>query len=168
MNPELYRINNLSLRFSGRSFLSFYIESLSRDLFYFLTKERCSTLKKKSYFEDGFVIPDFRLDQETLEQVLSDHDRLLKKHPEFLNYCPNVLAYDLSFLNYARIPGILAGLYRCWGRTLHSGTRVFLPNRRSMVMKPPGIKTVNIGPSGPWPPARFGLQWMKPPLKTGV
>ena len=67
-----------------------------------------STQEKKSYFEDGFVIPDFRLDQETLAQILSDHDRLLKKHPEFLNYCPNVLAYDLSFLNYARIPGILS------------------------------------------------------------
>ena len=54
-----------------------------------------STQEKKSYFEDGFVIPDFRLDQETLAQILSDHDRLLKKHPEFLNYCPNVLAHYL-------------------------------------------------------------------------
>ena len=52
-------------------------------------------------------IPDFRIDEQTLEQIRSDHERLLKKHPEFLNYCPNVLAYDLSFLNYARIPEIL-------------------------------------------------------------
>ena len=61
----------------------------------------------ESYHQDGFVIPDFRIDEETLEQIRSDHERLLKKHPEFLNYCPNVLAYDLSFLNYARIPEIL-------------------------------------------------------------
>ena len=58
----------------------------------------------ESYHQDGFVIPDFRIDEQTLEQIRSDHERLLKKHPEFLNYCPNVLAYDLSFLNYARIP----------------------------------------------------------------
>jgi len=67
-----------------------------------------STQEIKSYVENGYVIPDFRLDQDTLEQIVCDHDRLLKKHPEFLNYCPNVLAYDLSFLNYARIPGILS------------------------------------------------------------
>jgi len=66
-----------------------------------------SSSEIESYHQDGFVIPDFRIDEETLEQIRSDHERLLKKHPEFLNYCPNVLAYDLSFLNYARIPEIL-------------------------------------------------------------
>ena len=66
-----------------------------------------SSLEIESYHHDGFVIPDFRINEEILEQIRSDHERLLKKHPEFLNYCPNVLAYDLSFLNYARIPEIL-------------------------------------------------------------
>ncbi len=66
-----------------------------------------SSSEIESYHQDGFVIPDFRIDEQTLEQIRSDHERLLKKHPEFLNYCPNVLAYDLSFLNYARIPEIL-------------------------------------------------------------
>ena len=66
-----------------------------------------SSSEIESYHQDGFVIPDFRIDEQTLEQIRSDQERLLKKHPEFLNYCPNVLAYDLSFLNYARIPEIL-------------------------------------------------------------
>ena len=56
-----------------------------------------SSSEIESYHQDGFFIPDFRIDEQTLEQIRSDHERLLKKHPEFLNYCPNVLAYDLSF-----------------------------------------------------------------------
>lgn len=59
------------------------------------------------YRNDGYVIPDFRFSDETLEQIKADHDRLLAKHPEFRDYCPNILAYDTSFLNYARTPEIL-------------------------------------------------------------
>lgn len=59
------------------------------------------------YAENGFVIPDFRVPMETIEAIRRDHDRLLEKHPEFVDYCPTVLAYDLTFLNYARIPAIV-------------------------------------------------------------
>ena len=59
------------------------------------------------YHEDGYVIPKFRLPQETLEAIRADHDRLLARHPEFIDYCPSLLAYDLAFLNYARTPEIL-------------------------------------------------------------
>ncbi len=59
------------------------------------------------YHEDGYVVPDIRLPDETLEAIRADHDRLLHSHPEFVDYCPSLLAYDLSFLNYARIPDIL-------------------------------------------------------------
>ena len=59
------------------------------------------------YHEDGYVIPDFRFSEDVLELIRRDHDRLLAKHPDFANYCPNVLAFDLSFLNYARVPEIL-------------------------------------------------------------
>jgi ectoine hydroxylase-related dioxygenase (phytanoyl-CoA dioxygenase family) len=58
------------------------------------------------YAENGFVIPDFRLPMETIEAIRRDHDRLIAKHPEFVDYCPTVLAYDLTFLNYARVPEI--------------------------------------------------------------
>src|SRR5437763_3115438 len=59
------------------------------------------------YQENGFVVPDFRLPDETIAAIRRDHDRLVTAHPEFADYCPTVLAYDLSFLNYARIPAIV-------------------------------------------------------------
>ena len=59
------------------------------------------------YHEDGFVIPDFRLAVETLDAIRADHQRLLARQPEFRDYCPALLAHDLSFLNYARNPDIL-------------------------------------------------------------
>jgi ectoine hydroxylase-related dioxygenase (phytanoyl-CoA dioxygenase family) len=59
------------------------------------------------YHEAGFVVPDFRLPEATILAIRRDHDRLVAAHSEFADYCPTVLAYDLSFLNYARIPAIV-------------------------------------------------------------
>ena len=59
------------------------------------------------YHEDGYVVPDYRLPDETIAAIRADHDRLLANHPEFANYCPNVLAFDLAFLNHARVPEVL-------------------------------------------------------------
>ena len=59
------------------------------------------------YHEDGYVIPEYRLSEETLQDIRADYDRLLARHPEFRDYCPMLLRYDLSFLNYARDPNIL-------------------------------------------------------------
>ena len=59
------------------------------------------------YHEDGYVIPEYRLPEETLQDIRADYDRLLTRHPEFRDYCPMLLRYDLSFLNYARDSNIL-------------------------------------------------------------
>lgn len=59
------------------------------------------------YHQDGYVIPDFRLDDDTIDSISRAHDRLLVSHPEFVDYCPALLAFDTGFLNYARIPEIL-------------------------------------------------------------
>lgn len=59
------------------------------------------------YHEDGYVIPDYRLPEEVLDDIRADHDRLLARHPEFHDYCPTLLRYDLGFLNYIRDPEIL-------------------------------------------------------------
>ena len=59
------------------------------------------------YHADGYVIPQFRLSPETLAAIRADHDRLIANHPRFRDYCPNVLAFDLAFLNHARIPQIV-------------------------------------------------------------
>ena len=60
-----------------------------------------------TYHEKGYVVPDYRLPEETLQRIRSDHDRLLAKHPDFRDNCSALLSYDLGFLNYARDPGIL-------------------------------------------------------------
>ncbi|MBI1776275.1 MAG: phytanoyl-CoA dioxygenase family protein [Proteobacteria bacterium] len=59
------------------------------------------------YREDGFVIPDFRLPEATIEAIRADHSRLIARKPEFVDYCSTLLAYDLCFLNYARIPTLV-------------------------------------------------------------
>ncbi len=59
------------------------------------------------YHEDGFIVPNYRLAEPVLDAIRSDHARLLDRHPEFRDYCPTLLRYDLGFLNYARDPEIL-------------------------------------------------------------
>ena len=60
------------------------------------------------YHENGYVVPDYRLPEERLERIRADHQRLLTKHPEFRDNCPALLRHDMSFLNYALDPAILA------------------------------------------------------------
>jgi len=60
------------------------------------------------YHEQGFVIPaGFRLPAQTVAAIRDDHTRLVERFPRFADYCPTVLAYDVGFLEYARIPSIL-------------------------------------------------------------
>ncbi|MEM7022644.1 MAG: phytanoyl-CoA dioxygenase family protein [Pseudomonadota bacterium] len=66
-----------------------------------------SEAEVQKYQEDGYVIPDFRVPDATLQEIRDAHDRLLKKHPEFRDYCSCLLAYDTGFLNVARDPDIL-------------------------------------------------------------
>jgi len=66
-----------------------------------------SASQVEHYNDRGYVIPDYRLSADTLEAIREDHARLLRRHPHFRNYCPQLLAWDLSFLNYARDPVVL-------------------------------------------------------------
>ena len=59
------------------------------------------------YQERGYVIPDFRLPESVLADLRADHERLVARHPELRQYCPNLLSYDLRFLEIARTPGIV-------------------------------------------------------------
>ena len=59
------------------------------------------------YHEKGYVIPDYRLSEETLVAIRRDHDRLLAKFPDFRDNCPALLSFDMAFLNYARDETIL-------------------------------------------------------------
>ncbi len=66
-----------------------------------------TTEQLDDYRTHGYVVPDYRLDDEILVSIRTDHDRLITRHPEFQHYCPTLLSYDLTFLNYARFPEIL-------------------------------------------------------------
>ena len=61
-----------------------------------------SKLQIEQYENDGYVVPDFKMPEETLKKIEERHDELLKKHPEFKNYCPAILHYDESFLEFCK------------------------------------------------------------------
>lgn len=65
-----------------------------------------SEAEVERYHEDGYVIPEYQLPEEALQGIRADYDCLLTRHPEFRDYCPMLLRYDLSFLNYVRDPNI--------------------------------------------------------------
>ena len=48
----------------------------------------------EQYFEDGYVIPDYRIPEETIISIQNRHNELLVSHPEFRDYCPAILQYD--------------------------------------------------------------------------
>jgi len=60
-----------------------------------LTKEQIENYKK-----DGFVIPDFKLEEKDLLEIEKLHNSLVDKFPKFRNYCPAVLLHDERFLKY--------------------------------------------------------------------
>ena len=59
------------------------------------------------YHEDGFVIPDFRMPEKYLLEIENKHNQLIKRYPEFINYCPALLAKDERFLKYCLNTNIL-------------------------------------------------------------
>ena len=59
------------------------------------------------YDENGFVILDYRMPKEDIEDIKNYHKILLEKHPEFRDYCPTLLKHDLNYLKYAKNPEIL-------------------------------------------------------------
>ena len=106
----------------------------------------------KKYHKDGFVIPDYRLSEGALEAIKSDYDKLLRANPEFKDYCPHLLQYDLGFLNYARDPNILDMVEQVLGSNL------ILWNS-SLFAKPAGN-----GKKTPW--HQDGEYWPIRPLAT--
>jgi ectoine hydroxylase-related dioxygenase (phytanoyl-CoA dioxygenase family) len=59
------------------------------------------------YHREGYVTPDYRLDDVVVDDIAAAHDRLIARHPEFSDYCSALLAYDTWYLTVARIPEIL-------------------------------------------------------------
>ena len=111
-----------------------------------------SEAEVQSYHENGYVIPDFRLTESELDEIRDAHDRLLRKHPEFRDYCPNLLAYDTGFLGVARHPEILDKVAQVLGEN-------FALWNSSFFAKPP-----HNGKRTPW--HQDGEYWPIRPLAT--
>ena len=61
----------------------------------------------EQYFEDGYVIPDYRIPEETILAIQDRHTELLRSYPEFRDYCPAILQYDEGFADFCRNGKIL-------------------------------------------------------------
>ncbi|MEM7254724.1 MAG: phytanoyl-CoA dioxygenase family protein [Pseudomonadota bacterium] len=59
------------------------------------------------YHENGFCIPDYQISEDVLERIRENHARFVSNWPKFRDYCPSILAFDTSFLEFARDPNIL-------------------------------------------------------------
>ena len=104
------------------------------------------------YRTDGFVVPDFRLDDEALADIRAAHGRLLAKHPQFSDYCPAVLAFDLGFMNIARQPEILNMVEQLIGTDFALWNSSFF------------AKPARVGTKTPW--HQDGEYWPIRPLAT--
>ena len=111
-----------------------------------------STEEVDQYHNDGFVIPDFRIDEDTLEHIRSLHKQLITDFPHFSDYCPAVLPLNKGFLQVARNEAILDMVSQV------IGTDIALWNS-SFFAKP-----ARIGSKTPW--HQDGEYWPIRPLAT--
>ena len=106
----------------------------------------------KEYEEKGFTILDYQLSDSDLDEIKSMHDNILKKYPEFRDYCPTLLKYDRNFLKYAQDPEILNCVKQLIGPNLAVWNQSFFAK--------PGIN----GKETPW--HQDGAYWPIRPLAT--
>ena len=106
----------------------------------------------KEYHEKGFVIIDYKMPENELEEIKNYHKVLLEKHPEFRDYCPTLLKYNLDFLKYAKKPEILDCVKQVIGPNLAIWNQSFFAK--------PGIN----GKATPW--HQDGEYWPIRPLAT--
>ena len=69
-----------------------------------------------NYQENGFVVPEFRLPEEDLLEIEQKHFDLIKKYPEYKNYCPAVLLKDETFLKFCMNVKILKFVKQLLGK----------------------------------------------------
>ena len=106
----------------------------------------------RHYREDGFVIPDFRLPDAKIDEIGEDHARLVQSHPQFTDYCPTLLSYDVSFLDYARDDALLDMVEQILGPDIALWNSSFF------------AKPAKVGSRTPW--HQDGEYWPIRPLAT--
>lgn len=100
----------------------------------------------------GFVIPDYRLDQAIIEDIKDRHTRLIRQYPEFTDYCPALLAFEPGFLEVARNPDLLDMVSQLIGNDIALWNSSFF------------AKPAKVGRKTPW--HQDGEYWPIRPLAT--
>ena len=111
-----------------------------------------SASEVEHYREQGYVVPDFRLPDDTVNAIRAHHERLLSSHPEFVDYCPALLIHDTGFLNYARNDEILDMVEQLIGPDIALWNQSFF------------AKPAQVGTRTPW--HQDGEYWPMRPLAT--
>jgi ectoine hydroxylase-related dioxygenase (phytanoyl-CoA dioxygenase family) len=104
------------------------------------------------YHSDGFVTPDYRLPREVVDDIRDAHNRLVKRYPEFSDYCSALLAYDTWFLTVARRAEILDMVAQVIGEDIALWNSSFF------------AKPAKVGTKTPW--HQDGEYWPIEPLAT--
>ncbi len=104
------------------------------------------------YHEDGFIIPDFRLEQTTLHAIQELHNQLIERYPQFSDYCPALLPLEKGFLEFARNDTILDMVSQILGDNIALWNSSFF------------AKPAKVGSKTPW--HQDGEYWPMRPLAT--
>lgn len=104
------------------------------------------------YEKYGYVVPDFVLPTEVINDIAKQHDALTNIHPEFNDYCPALLAYDTWFLSIAKRNEILDMVQQLIGPDFALWNSSFF------------AKPAKIGSRTPW--HQDGEYWPIEPLAT--
>ena len=102
------------------------------------------------YHENGYLIPDFRLSDDTLNDIKSAHAKLIELHPEYVDYCPAILPHDRSFVRFARNDDILDMVSQIIGANIALWNSSFF------------AKPARVGSATPW--HQDGEYWPMRPL----
>lgn len=109
-------------------------------------------LEIQKYRRDGYVVPEWRVPDKTIEAIRKSHTQLIERYPEFTDYCPTLLAYDVSFLNYARNSALLDMIEQIIGPNIILWNSSFF------------AKPAKVGSRTPW--HQDGEYWPIRPLAT--
>jgi len=67
-----------------------------------LTEEQLAT-----YHEKGWVVPDFRVPQDIIQEIADLHTKFIEKNPQFADYCSALLGKEIAFRKFCEMPEIL-------------------------------------------------------------
>ncbi len=106
----------------------------------------------EQYHENGYLIPDFRLDKITLDDIKTAHSQLIERHPQYVDYCPAILPHDPSFVRFACNDDILDMVAQIIGPDIALWNSSFF------------AKPARVGSQTPW--HQDGEYWPMRPLAT--